>query len=225
MRQFLSFLILASVKIVSTLFYKLDQNWLTSKKDFNWSEIKLLIFLNHTSLYEPLYFQALPFSFLWKISKHLAAPGAAKTIERPIVGFFWRLMVPTMTAITRLRDDSWTQFLKSINPESIIVIIPEGRMKRLNGLDVDGNPMTVRGGVAEVINMLDSGKMLLVYSGGLHHIQHPGQHIPKIFKTIKANIEYMDISDYKKLFQITKNPNKEIVADLQTRLQTKCPDF
>ena len=35
----------------------------------------------------------------------------------------------------------------------------------------------------KILEKLDSGKMLIAYSGGLHHVQAPGDLIPKIFKT------------------------------------------
>ena len=81
----------------------------------------------------------------------MAAPGADKTLDRPLVGTLYKLMSPGITSITRKRDDTWEQFVHSISPDSIIVIAPEGRMKRKNGLDLDGNKMTVRSGVADLL--------------------------------------------------------------------------
>ena len=85
--------------------------------------------------------------------------------------------------------------LQRIDPKSMIVIAPEGRMKRANGLDLHGKPMTVRGGIADILHAVKDGRMLLAYSGGLHHVQVPG-HIPNVFKTVRMRIENLEIADY-----------------------------
>ena len=155
----------------------------------------------------------------------MVAPGADKTLKRPIVGPFWKFMFPGLISITRQRDKSWKEFLQAIKNRSVIVIAPEGRMKREGGLDSTGRPMSVRSGIAEIITELNEGRMLIVYSGGLHHVQHPGELIPRLFKTIKANLEVIEITDYKSSFIETQGLQfrKDIVADLQKRMQTNCP--
>jgi hypothetical protein len=55
--------------------------------------------------------------------------------------------------------------------------------------------MTVRGGVAEVLQEIGSGKMLVAYSGGLHHIQAPGEW-PRPFRTARIRAEILEISAY-----------------------------
>jgi hypothetical protein len=98
-------------------------------------------------------------------------------------------------------------------------------MKRPGGLDKNGKPMTVRGGIADIIAGLDSGMMLVCYSGGLHHVQAPGEHFPSLFKTIKMNLELIDIAEYKKSFPTTdpKVFKIAVVADFQQKLETRCP--
>ena len=133
-------------------------------------------------------------------------------------------MIPHARGISRKRDDTWAAFMEDIRPDSVVVIAPEGRMKRENGLDKNGKPMTVRGGIADIISALDSGKMMLFYSGGLHHVQAPGQHLPRLFKTLKCNMEMVDIADYKKQFPTESKAFKAaVVADFQRRLETNCP--
>ena len=56
-------------------------------------------------------------------------------------------------------------------------------MKRRNGLDSQGQPMTVRGGIADILEAIPSGPMLIAYSGGLHHVQAPGETLPAVFRT------------------------------------------
>lgn len=224
MRVFISFFILLGVKTLSHLFYRTEFKWLSPPPIKPFSNIKVLNYLNHTSLYEPLFMSVLPVSFLWKFSQRMRAPGASKTLDRPIVGLFWKVLAPNMTSISRKRDDTWDEFLKTINDDSIIAIAPEGRMKRPNGLDLKGNPMTVKGGIADILENIDHGNMLIAYSGGLHHVQAPGEKWPRIFKTIKMNLELIPINDYKKMIQ-SKYPDlkKGIVADLQHRLEHNCP--
>ena len=131
-----------------------------------------------------------------------------------------------MISITRKRDDSWENFLESIYEDSIILIAPEGRMKRKNGLDLEGNKMTVKPGVVDIINGLQSGEMAIAYSGGLHHVQIPDEGLPKLFKTIKMNIELFDIPTYKAMFNADIGSNiwrQLVLNDLQMRLETKVP--
>lgn len=222
--KIIAFLMLASVKIFSHLFYRGQFNWLTPIPSHPWDKAKLIVFLNHTSLYEPLFFQHLSFKFLWRIVNFINVPGADSTLARPIVGRFWKMMLPNISSITRKRDDSWNNYLSSIKDESVIAIAPEGRMKRPNGLDKHGKKMTVRGGVADIIETIDEGGMILCFSGGLHHVQAPGQFLPRLFKKIKMNLAYYEIKDFKQ--QFPENPRErkiKIIAFLQHELETKCP--
>jgi hypothetical protein len=47
----------------------------------------------------------------------------------------------------------------------------------------------VRGGIADILEAIPSGRMLLAYSGGLHHVQAPGEHVPRPFRTLYLNLE------------------------------------
>ena len=222
MRVLISFLILIFIKLFSRTFYKLEKKWLS--KDQSFEKVRLIILLNHTSLYEPLFVNAAPYWFLWRLARKMVAPGADKTLNRPLVGRFWKFMLPGLISITRKRDKSWREFLEAIENRSVIVIAPEGRMKRENGLDSTGKPMSVRSGVAEIIEELHEGNIMFVYSGGLHHVQHPGELFPRLFKTIKANIETIDVNTYKEQFSSEGVQfRKDIVADHEERLKSKCP--
>lgn len=97
-------------------------------------------------------------------------------------------MSPGITSITRKRDESWDEFMYSLSDDSVVVIAPEGRMMRKNGLDLDGNKMTVKAGVVDILSGLNKGQMVIAYSGGLHHVQIPGEGLPKLFKTLKLNL-------------------------------------
>lgn len=225
MRRFLAFCILSSVKIVSTIFWKGRYKWISPIEDSPWKEdIRLMVFLNHTSLYEPIFSQILPFKFLWHLAGHANIPGADITLNRPIVGTFWKLMIPNIASITRKKDATWESYLASIHQNDVVMITPEGRMKRPNGLDKFGKPMTVRGGVADIIEVMDDGALVLCLSGGLHHIQRPGQTLPKLWKPIEMNLVKIDIKDYKAQFPGSSRERKiNIVKDLQARLEKDCP--
>jgi len=107
----------------------------------------------------------------------------------------------------------------------LVAILPEGRMKRRTGLDKHGNPMTVRGGVADILQKKQSGTIMFVYSGGLHHIQAPGDKLPGVFKRIKANLEIVSIEDYKRSVESLegKDFRDRVVKDMQNRLETLVP--
>lgn len=222
MRVLLSFSIFLSIKLFAKLFYKLHVKWIGSPQSFD--KIRLIVLLNHTSLYEPLYISAAPNWFLWRLARKMLAPAADKTLNRPFVGFFWKTMAPGLISITRKRDKSWFKFLKAIENRSVILIAPEGRMKRSSGLDSTGKPMSIRSGVAEIINEINEGNMMIAYSGGLHHVQHPGEHIPKLFKKLYLNLEVLDILEYKSQFKTTGIPlRRDIVNDLEARAKRNSP--
>jgi hypothetical protein len=218
----ISFFLLVTVKLLATLFYRFDVRWLSQETIADKPDIRLLIFLNHTSLFEPLFLRIAPLWLLRRFAKHFLAPGADVTTQRPLVGRLLRGLLPGMIPITRKRDESWQHFLDCINQDSMVIIMPEGRMRRVNGLDKFGNPMTVRGGVAEILQRIQSGKVLFVYSGGLHHIQAPGESFPRLFKTIKVNLEIADIREYKSQFE-GENFLAEVIDDLQKRLEARIP--
>lgn len=223
-RSLISFSILLGIKAMSALFYSFKIGW--PQKRIEWNNVRMIVFLNHTSLFEPVFLGFLPVSFLWKLSRRMVAPGADKTLNRPVVGFFYKLFSPGMTSITRKRDNTWVQFLESIADDSIIIIAPEGRMKRTTGLDLEGKKMTVKPGVVDVLDGLNTGQLIIAYSGGLHHVQIPGEGLPKLFKQIKMNIEVFEMQEYKTQFQSALGSTEwkaEVLSDLQYRLETKVP--
>lgn len=224
MRRFLGFLILSGVKTISWLFYKGKFDWPQGKPENPWQDIRLMVFLNHTSLYEPLFIQVLPYRYLWYLAGHFNIPGADVTLKRPIVGTFWKLMVPNIASISRKMDTTWETYLESIKKTDVVMIAPEGRMKRPNGLDKFGKRMTVRAGIADIIESMEDGVMLLCLSGGLHHVQSPGEHYPKLFKTISMNLVRLDIKEYKSQFTGSARERKlSMIHDLQRRLENDCP--
>lgn len=223
--QLFSFSVMSFIKVVSWPFYKFEVNWLSKDQQESLRDVKLIVLLNHTSLYETLFVRLAPFSFLWRIARQMLVPVADITTNRPIVGAFFHALLPGVIPISRKRDKSWLQFLNMIDDESIVAILPEGRMRRHDGNDKYGKPMSVRTGVAEIIDTIEQGKILFVYSGGLHHIQIPGQTWPKLFKTIKINMEMVDVNDYKDALYHPEVKNRRVgfVRDIQQRLEKLTP--
>ena len=107
-----------------------------------------------------------------------------------------------------------------------LVNLPEGRMKRRNLLDSSGRPLTVRAGIADILEALPSGRMLLLYNGGMHHIQVPGEGWPKLFKPMRVRFELVDIARYKQ--EVMRQEGVEtfqqaVIQDLTRRRDTLCP--
>lgn len=228
MRDYFVFLILFLAKVVARLFYRVDMRWIGDVPPYPWRHHRVVAILNHTSLYEWLFAGGPPNHFFWRLARHGVVPIASKTSNRALVGRFYGLVAKRVISITRERDETWNEVLRQIDPDAMVVILPEGRMKRANGLDAEGKPMTVRGGIADVLEAVGEGRMLLAYSGGLHHVQVPGEGLPKLFKRIRMNLEVVDIAAYnaarleeakgdRRLFKRT------VATDLERRRDLYCP--
>ncbi len=227
LRSAIVFTLLYSLKILSRIFYRHDWSFVGEKLPGNpWKGLRLVVFLNHTSLFEPVFLGVPPARFIWRLAAHGVVPAADKTTDRPLVGMVFRFIAHEVIPITRQRDDTWAQVMKTIEPNSMVTLAPEGRMKRANGLDLHGRPMTVRGGVADILLALKEGRMLIAYSGGLHHVQIPG-HIPNVFKTVRLRAEVLEIADYVK--EMMKEGGEEqfkknVIRDLERRRDLYCPE-
>lgn len=207
--------------VFSRLFYRFEVSWVNSPPPDVWQEIQVFAFLNHTSLLEPLFIGAMPFHFLWDSAGRTIIPGADITLNRPLVGLFYRAFSPGTIPITRQRDHSWHHFLSQIDPHLMVVLAPEGRMMRANGLDKDGKPMSMRGGIADILRQKGHGKLVIAYSGGMHHVNCPGQIRMNLFKTLRIRLEYLDIAGY--LASLNAASQRElrlkVARDLEQRLK------
>ena len=194
-RSALVFGLLVTLKYLSKIFYRHDFGWIGPTPPDPWADLRVVAFLNHTSLFEPVFLGAVPNRFIWRLAAHGVVPAADKTTDRPLVGMIFKFVAHHVIAVTRQRDDTWFQVLSKIDPQSMVVIAPEGRMKRETGFDLHGNPMSVRGGIADILLAVKEGRFLIAYSGGLHHVQIPGR-APRIFKTVRLRVENVEISEY-----------------------------
>ncbi|MGE5235486.1 MAG: 1-acyl-sn-glycerol-3-phosphate acyltransferase [Acidobacteriota bacterium] len=224
-RAYLVFTLLMVLRTVSRLLFRHKVRWL-GQKPGNWGDVRVLAALNHTSLYEPLYAGALPPSFLWHLARRGVLPVADKTLRRPIVGRFFRLLCQHVVVVTRQPDHTWQAVLDTIGPDSVVIIFPEGRMKRADGLDGDGKPMTVRGGIADILEAVGTGRMLVAYLGGLHHVQAPGQFLPRAFRTLEVTLELLDVGWYRESMLRRFGAagfKRAVVDDLEARRERYCP--
>ena len=220
--NFLRFVFLGLIKIFGYILYPTKLNWI-SQKPKNWDDVSLILILNHTSLFEFVYSTTLPYSFINNLSKKLVLPVASKTLAKPVSGFIFSKLAPKIVSLSRKRDASWDYFLSQIDSSNdICIFMPEGQMKRSNGLDKNGNPMIVKTGVFEILNKFKSQNMVIFYSHGLHHVMAPEMKFPRIFKKISADIEYLKVKDYLDQFKDSQSPAKEIASDLQKRRDQYC---
>jgi len=218
--------LLRSVKLLSRCFYRYDIAWIGESPQRPWPKIKLVAFLNHTSFYEPIFVGWFPNEFIRRIATNGMIPVAAEALQRPIMGIFFNLVARHVVPITRHKDKTWLNVLKQVHSSSMVIIMPEGRMMRRNGLDKNGKPMTVRGGVADLIEKIPNGKILMAYSGGLHHVQTPGELIPRIFKTVKMRLECIDIQKYRDKIMLHSGDDgfkSAVIRDLERRRDLFCP--
>jgi 1-acyl-sn-glycerol-3-phosphate acyltransferase len=228
-RSLIVFLFLSALRLFSQLFFRMEATWVggTPAPGRTLGRLRVVAVLNHTSLFEWLLISAVPPSFLWRVARHGVVPAAEKTLKRPLVGLFFKMLGKHVVSITRERDHTWRAVLARIDPDSMVVIAPEGRMKRPNGLDANGQPMTVRGGIADVLEAIEDGPMLLAYSGGLHHVQAPGEHFPRLFRRIRLALEVVEIGAYRaeRLAEAGGEVGfkRAVVADLERRRDRYCP--
>lgn len=226
MKKYISVVLMCLGKFIFRLFYRCEVKWLKKGPGDPWKDVRLFVFLNHTSLYEPLFLIGMPYSFFWENGPKMLAPGADVTMMRPIVGKIFAILFPGMIPITRKRDDSWDNFLSLIKKDTFVAIAPEGRMKRATGLDKEGKPMSVMGGIADILKVMKEGNMILAYSGGLHHVQIPGETLPRIFKTIKMNYELERIEDFISLCESrgATSFKQAVSSELEERMKQNIPN-
>lgn len=224
-KSLITFALLVGVRTLSRLFFRLENEWIGGEPEDYAAGTRIVAVLNHTSLYEPIIAGYAPFNLLWKFARHGVLPVAEKTMRRRI-GLFFAFLVRYPIVVTRQRDATWDKVLNKVDSKTLVIILPEGRMKRRNGFDSQGREMTVRGGIADILEVLPDGRMLIVYSGGLHHIQAPGELLPRAFKTVRCRMEMVDIADYRATVSAT-HPETDfrgaVIADLTRRRDAHCP--
>lgn len=221
-RFFVTYSILLLVKLLSRIFFRHQWGWVGDEGKDPWgADIRIVAILHHTSLYEPVFAAVPPNRFLRRIAREGVIPIADKTLQRPLVGRFFRLVASDVVPVTRQRDETWRELVQRAGPGKMVLLLPEGRMKRATGLDAEGKPMTVRGGIADLIRTAGGGKMLLAYSGGLHHVQAPGEKLPRLFKTVRMNLELVDLTAYREELETRRGPEegfrRVVVKDLERR--------
>jgi hypothetical protein len=192
-----SYAALLAAKYASRGLFSTRAEWVGRVPEDPWADVRLISVLHHTSLAEGVYLSVVPDRVLRRMASHGVAPIAQETMDRPIEGRIFRMLVPHPVAITRRRDDSWARVLAEVgDPDSLVALCPEGRMMRPNGRDKTGATMTIKAGIADVLRSLGRGRMILAYSGGLHHVFPPGATLPRLFRPMTLRIESIDIAEY-----------------------------
>jgi len=218
--------LLRTVKALSRCFYRFDISWIGESSPQLWGKIRLISFLNHTSLYEPLFVGWFPNEFLKRIAFNGLIPVADTALQRPVMGNFFSMVAGNVVPISRIKDQTWSNLLNHVHSDSMVIIMPEGRMMRRGGLDKNGKPMTVKGGIADLIQKIPNGRILMAYSGGLHHVQAPGQRIPRLFKTVQMRLESIDIQQYRERLLAHsgyRGFTTAVIKDLELRRDRFCP--
>lgn len=223
MLNFIRFFFVASIRQASRIFYSHRSEWVGEPPAEPFRNVQVAALLNHTSLFEAALSGAFPLHFIRDISERALLPGADTTMNRPLVGRIFKWMVPKSVTLTRRKDSSWESFLSAVDAGTIVLIFPEGRMRRRGGFDKHGRPMTVRGGLADVLMRIDEGDLLLIYSEGLHHVHAPGDRFPTPFQQIRCRFEQIPIRRYKELMG-AGDPHfaRKMMHDLERRRDTHC---
>lgn len=227
LRNLITLVLLVIVKLASKTFFTVRLRWIGSPPEDPWADIRVTAILNHTSLFEPIFAAGIPLRFAWRIARHAVVPVADITIQRPVVGRFFRLIAGHVIPITRKRDHTWKEMLAKVDDaQAMVVILPEGRMMRKNGLDSQGRPMTVRGGIADILREIPEGRMILAYSQGLHHVQAPGEKLPRLFQKVHMKLENLDLAEYRdSLIEAhgDRGFRQAVIDDLTRRRDLHCP--
>lgn len=209
--------------------YTVEMRWIEEPGGDPWLDAGIVLILNHTSLFEPLFLGGVPRRFARRIAASGLAPIATKTMDRLIVGRIFRLLVPEVVPVTRERDETWDRYLeRAADPATLVFLLPEGRMKRRTGLDLRGGPMTVLGGVADLLELADADeRMILAYSGGLHHVHAPGDSFPRLFRTLSMCLEVVDVGPYRERLRAGAGEGgfkEAAVRDLTRRRDRHCAE-
>lgn len=228
LRRLIPYLLLLVTKGIARLFWRFESRWVGEVPSGDpWKGIRLVVMLNHTSLYEWVFAGLPPARFLGKLARHGVVPVAAKTLDRPLVGKFFGLVAAHVVPLSRHRDETWQTLLAKVDdPKAMVIILPEGKMMRRNGLDGEGKPMSVRGGVAEILLAIPEGKLLFAYSGGLHHVQAPGERWPSLFRRVRMDFEVVDLAAYRDRFLAEAGRSgfrDALIDDMERRLIERSP--
>ncbi|MCH9652024.1 MAG: 1-acyl-sn-glycerol-3-phosphate acyltransferase [Deltaproteobacteria bacterium] len=227
MQPYFTYLLIQVLRLISRIFYRFEVNWIGDPPEDPWVDLRVVAVLNHTSLYEWLFAGVVPNRMIHQLAWHGVVPIAEKTAKRQFIGRFYGMIARHVVPITRKRDHTWSEVLGRIEKDAMVILLPEGRMKRSTGLDLHGRPMTLRRGIADVIHSSQPGRFLIAYSGGLHHVQHPGETFPRLFKTIRMNLENIDLVKYRQ--EWLEKAGEEgfrdaIKRDLERRRDLHCPE-
>ena len=73
---------LITIKYLSKIFYRHDFQFVGNVPPNPWRNLRLVAFLNHTSLLEPVFLGGVPNHFIWRLAAHGVVPAADKTTQK-----------------------------------------------------------------------------------------------------------------------------------------------
>lgn len=230
MKPLCTFLLLLSVRAFARVFYRFEMKWIGWPRfdRVQIDRIRIVALLNHTSLYEGLFVALAPTRLLWRLARGGVVPVADDTMRQLGAGAFFRFFADRVVPVSRKRDGTWDEVMCcATRSGAISVVCPEGRMLRTTGLDKNGEPMRVRSGIADMIRTAEPGTLLLVYSGGLHHVVAPGQKWPRLFRRIRVRLELVEMEGYRRRMASLAHDEAafraRVVQDLTRRRNAFCP--
>ena len=84
--------------------------------------------------------------------------------------------------------------------------------------------MTVRGGIADILEGVSEGRLFVAYSEGLHHVHAPGDRLPSLFQQVTIRAEVLDIPTYRAELRAKEHDSFKaaVIEDLSRRRDAYC---
>ena len=73
-----SFFLLMLVRTITSLFFRFDIRWLSQQGFEVGKEVRLIVLLNHTSLFEPVFIRVAPVGMIWRPRRSVSICATAR---------------------------------------------------------------------------------------------------------------------------------------------------
>ena len=132
MREQCIYAMLRTIKGLSRAFYQFDIDWVHTPPARSVAAAAAgNLSQSHQPLRTAVRGRISPNAFIRRIAFQGLMPVADKATRRPLMGFFFRMVAKNVgVAVTRQNDHTWQQVLGTMRPDTMVVIMPEGRMMR-----------------------------------------------------------------------------------------------
>lgn len=181
--------------ILVKILYRCSWTWIGKNSDRGFQDMKALFLMNHTSYADHMIFVLVPINVIYKMFWNARIAVAQHQVKnfKGLLQYLENNIVP----LSRQRDDSWNNYLSNANAKSIFVMYPEGTRMSPEGLDKNGKKVRVKGGVADILELLPDGDIVILYLDGFYEILGAGMKFPKLFKKVRVTAEVVDIAALK----------------------------